>query len=69
MSQISPQYGQYLGSLLGNCGLGVAVNAADMVNQFRSPPLPRYPRTDPKRPMSDKAAHLLSLGGCIRSAA
>lgn len=66
---IAPGYGNYLGGLFSQ-SLGVAINPADMLNAIpRVYSAPRYPRIDPKRPMSDKAAHLLSLGGSIRSAA
>lgn len=48
--------------------LGVALHPDDMRNAFRAPPAPRWPKTDPTRPMSDKAAHLLSINGILKDA-
>ena len=47
--------------------LGVAIRPEDMQNAFRAPPAPRWPKTDPTRPMSDKAAQLLCVGGILSS--
>lgn len=64
--QMAPGYGQYRGGLFSQ-SLGIAINPADMLNAIpRVYTAQRRPNIDPKKPMSDKAAHLLSLGGSIR---